>query len=84
MRKHENNALYIIFWSQYLGSYTSEKVKTRCIEMMFTWSSALQHEPKVREAYSMLKKQGIVKSDPVLKDVPVSDGSFYVCVRRRK
>ncbi|ELU12059.1 hypothetical protein CAPTEDRAFT_52512, partial [Capitella teleta] len=53
---------------KYLGNYTSEKVKKRCIELLFRWSKSLPHEPKIAEAFSMLKKQGIVKEDPVLPD----------------
>ena len=35
---------------------------------MYSWSENLQHEPKIREAYSMLKTQGIVKEDPTYID----------------
>lgn len=49
---------------QYLGNYTTERVKTRVIELLYSWSQGLKHEPKILEAYSMLRKQGIVKQDP--------------------
>ncbi len=50
--------------SQYLGNYTTEKVKARSVELLYSWSKGLGHEPKIAEAYSMLKKQGIVTDDP--------------------
>ena len=49
---------------QYLGNHTTEAVKKRCIEVLYGWSIGLKHEPKILEAYSMLKRQGIVKDDP--------------------
>jgi ADP-ribosylation factor-binding protein GGA len=43
----------------------SEKVKQRCTELLYGWSQVLPHEPKIKEAYQMLRRQGIVKQDPV-------------------
>jgi hypothetical protein len=43
----------------------SEKVKQRCTELMYGWSQVLPHEPKIKEAYQMLRRQGIIKQDPV-------------------
>ncbi|NWZ21577.1 GGA1 protein, partial [Asarcornis scutulata] len=38
---------------------------------MYSWTLGLPHEVKILEAYQMLKKQGIVKSDPKLpEDAP--------------
>jgi ADP-ribosylation factor-binding protein GGA len=39
-------------------------VKKRCIELLYCWSEGLPLKTKIREAYEMLKKQGIVESDP--------------------
>lgn len=39
---------------------------------MFTWGVGLPHEPKIKEAYTMLKKQGIITVDPLLKNVQVN------------
>jgi len=50
---------------QYLGNHMSEKVKRRCTELLFNWSQVLAHEPKIKEAYQMLRRQGIIKQDPV-------------------
>ena len=53
---------------QYLGNHTTEKVKKRCIELLYSWDHGLPHEAKIKEAYQMLKRQGIVKEDPVYID----------------
>ena len=31
---------------------------------MFTWTKTLTSEPKIAEAYNMLKRQGIILEDP--------------------
>ena len=62
------NIMKDVFNLQYLGSKTTEKVKKKCIELMYCWNKGLPHEPKVAEAYQMLKQQGIVKEDPVYMD----------------
>uniref|UniRef100_A0A8B9LS88 Golgi associated, gamma adaptin ear containing, ARF binding protein 3 n=1 Tax=Astyanax mexicanus TaxID=7994 RepID=A0A8B9LS88_ASTMX len=48
----------------YLGDRVSEIVKKKVIEMLFSWSVALPDETKIAEAYQMLKRQGIVTTDP--------------------
>ena len=46
---------------RYLGNHTSESVKTRVVELLYSWTLDLKSEPKIPEAYNMLKKQGVVK-----------------------
>ncbi|CAG0886127.1 unnamed protein product [Darwinula stevensoni] len=55
---------------KYLGSRTSPKVKGKVIELLYLWSRIMPEEPKIKEAYDMLKAQNIIKSDP---DVPLCD-----------
>lgn len=43
---------------QYLGDKVSEKVKTKVIEMLYSWTVSLPDEAKICEAYQMLKSQG--------------------------
>lgn len=43
---------------QYLGDKVSEGVKTKVIEMLYSWTVSLPDEAKVVEAYQMLKSQG--------------------------
>ncbi|XP_056673146.1 ADP-ribosylation factor-binding protein GGA3 isoform X7 [Monodelphis domestica] len=50
----------------YLGDRISEKVKTKVIELLYSWTVALPEESKIKDAYQMLKRQGIVQSDPLI------------------
>lgn len=45
---------------KYLGSRTSEKVKNKILELLYSWTVGLPEEVKITEAYQMLKKQGEV------------------------
>ncbi|XP_032635054.1 ADP-ribosylation factor-binding protein GGA1 isoform X2 [Chelonoidis abingdonii] len=62
------NELIKVVSPKYLGSRTPEKVKLKILELMYSWTLGLPEEVKITEAYHMLKKQGIVKSDPKLPD----------------
>ncbi|XP_053426913.1 ADP-ribosylation factor-binding protein GGA3 isoform X2 [Nycticebus coucang] len=58
------NELIKVVSPKYLGDRVSEKVKTKVIELLYSWTMALPEEAKVKDAYHMLKRQGIVQSDP--------------------
>ncbi|KAJ8319036.1 hypothetical protein KUTeg_004127 [Tegillarca granosa] len=62
------NEIIKVVSPKYLGNRTTEKVKKKCIEILYSWSRGLKHEPKIMEAYTMLKQQGIVKEDPTYID----------------
>uniref|UniRef100_A0A2K5EU82 Golgi associated, gamma adaptin ear containing, ARF binding protein 1 n=1 Tax=Aotus nancymaae TaxID=37293 RepID=A0A2K5EU82_AOTNA len=62
------NELIKVVSPKYLGSRTSEKVKNKILELLYSWTVGLPEEVKITEAYQMLKKQGIVKSNPRLPD----------------
>ncbi|NXM67410.1 GGA1 protein, partial [Serilophus lunatus] len=62
------NELIKVVSPKYLGSRTPDKVKSKILELMYSWTIGLPHEVKISEAYQMLKKQGIVKCDPKLPD----------------
>ncbi|XP_010958640.1 ADP-ribosylation factor-binding protein GGA1 isoform X2 [Camelus dromedarius] len=62
------NELIKVVSPKYLGSRTSEKVKNKILELLYSWTVGLPEEVKIAEAYQMLKKQGIVKADPKLPD----------------
>ncbi|XP_039547482.1 ADP-ribosylation factor-binding protein GGA3a isoform X2 [Pimephales promelas] len=62
------NELIKVVSPKYLGDRVSEQVKIKVIELLYSWSVALPDEAKIREAYQMLKMQGIVTEDP---EVPV-------------
>ncbi|XP_061495048.1 ADP-ribosylation factor-binding protein GGA1 [Rhineura floridana] len=62
------NELIKVVSPKYLGSRTPEKVKSKILELLYSWTLGLPHEVKITEAYQMLKKQGIIKCDPKLPD----------------
>ncbi|XP_040090455.1 ADP-ribosylation factor-binding protein GGA1 [Oryx dammah] len=74
------NELIKVVSPKYLGSRTSEKVKNKILELLYSWTVGLPEEVKISEAYQMLKKQGIVKADPKLPD----DAAFPVPPPRPK
>uniref|UniRef100_A0A2K5PXM2 Golgi associated, gamma adaptin ear containing, ARF binding protein 2 n=3 Tax=Platyrrhini TaxID=9479 RepID=A0A2K5PXM2_CEBIM len=60
------NELIKVLSPKYLGSWATEKVKGRVIEILFSWTVWFPEDVKIRDAYQMLKKQGIIKQDPKL------------------
>ncbi|KAL8597664.1 hypothetical protein ACOMHN_031599 [Nucella lapillus] len=62
------NELIKVVSPKYLGTKTTERVKTRCIELVYSWYRGLPHETKIAEAYVMLRKQKIIKEDPTYMD----------------
>ena len=44
---------------QYLGKWSSDRVKERVTEVLYGWTLWLKEEAKIQEAYRMLKKQGV-------------------------
>ncbi|XP_011476295.2 ADP-ribosylation factor-binding protein GGA3 isoform X3 [Oryzias latipes] len=65
------NELIKILTPKYFGAWTPQQVKDRVTEVLYGWTLWLKEEPKIQQAYSMLKKQGIVKGDPKLSDTLV-------------
>ena len=57
------NEIIKLISPKYYGNRTSEKVKQRCIELLYSWYLYL-NRPKIKEAYEMLKKQAIIIQDP--------------------
>lgn len=60
------NELIKVVSPKYMGNLTSEKVKTKVIEVLYSWTVAFPNETKISDAYQTLKKQGLVKTDPEL------------------
>ncbi|NXU56461.1 GGA3 protein, partial [Turnix velox] len=60
------NELIKVVSPKYLGDRVSEKVKSKVIELLYSWTVALPEESKIKDAYYMLKRQGIVQFDPVI------------------
>ncbi|XP_039655507.1 ADP-ribosylation factor-binding protein GGA2-like [Perca fluviatilis] len=65
------NELIKLLTPKYFGAWTPQKVKDRVTEVLYGWTLWLKEEPKIQEAYCMLKKQGIVKKDPKLPDTVI-------------
>ncbi|XP_040892789.1 ADP-ribosylation factor-binding protein GGA3-like [Toxotes jaculatrix] len=62
------NELIKVLTPKYFGAWTPQNVKDRVTEVLYGWTLWLKDEPKIQEAYRMLKKQGIVMKDPKLPD----------------
>ncbi|XP_020508958.1 ADP-ribosylation factor-binding protein GGA1 isoform X2 [Labrus bergylta] len=62
------NELIKVVSPKYLGTRAPEPVKKKVLEIVYSWTVSLPDETKIAEAYQMLKKQGIVKLDPVLPE----------------
>ncbi|XP_060890217.1 ADP-ribosylation factor-binding protein GGA1-like isoform X2 [Labrus mixtus] len=60
------NELIKVVSPKYLGSRSPEPVKTKVLELIYSWTLGLPEEAKICDAYHMLKKQGIIKQDPDL------------------
>nr|CAB3248915.1 ADP-ribosylation factor-binding protein GGA1 [Phallusia mammillata] len=58
------NELIKVVSPKYLGTKTSEQVQKRVISLLYAWSVGLTDQIKIRDAYQMLKKQGIITDDP--------------------
>uniref|UniRef100_A0A8D3BKE5 Golgi associated, gamma adaptin ear containing, ARF binding protein 3a n=1 Tax=Scophthalmus maximus TaxID=52904 RepID=A0A8D3BKE5_SCOMX len=58
------NELIKVVSPKYLGDKVSEKVKSKVVELLYSWTVSLPDEAKICEAYQMLKSQGIVSTDP--------------------
>jgi ADP-ribosylation factor-binding protein GGA len=53
---------------RHLGRRTADKVKNKAVELLYVWTQLLPYEPKIKEAYDMLKSQNLISEDP---DVPL-------------
>ncbi|KAI7804064.1 ADP-ribosylation factor-binding protein GGA3 [Triplophysa rosa] len=60
------NELIKVVSPKYMGDSSSDKVKTKIIEMLYSWTVAFPSEAKISDAYQTLKRQGLVMSDPEL------------------
>ncbi|CAB1342397.1 unnamed protein product [Coregonus sp. 'balchen'] len=60
------NELIKVVSPKYMGDRVPEKVKTKIIEMLYSWTVAFPNEAKINEAYQTLRRQGLVTTDPEL------------------
>ena len=57
--------IYLYNFLQYLAHRSPKKSREKIIELLFRWTIELKNEPKIFEAYQMLKKQGLITQDPI-------------------
>ncbi|KAK0397657.1 hypothetical protein QR680_002206 [Steinernema hermaphroditum] len=60
------NQLVRLLSPKYMGLETSDAVRNRAIELLFTWKNSMRHLGKIEEVYALLKEQGVIQSDPVI------------------
>lgn len=58
------NELIKLVSPRYQAHRTQNSVKQRILEILYSWTIDLKTEPKILEAYDMLKKQGVVREIP--------------------
>lgn len=58
------NEIIKIISPKYLGERTPKAARERAIEILYSWTCLLKQATKVREAYELLKRQGIISRDP--------------------
>lgn len=51
---------------KYLGSQTPLTVRQKVLQLMYVWTLDFPKETKIKEAYDMLRKQGVIKEVPSL------------------
>ncbi len=66
---------------RYLGDRTPHHIKRKTIELLYVWTRELPTEPKIREAYDMVKAQGLVHDDPATY---VGDAVFAAALPPRR
>ncbi|KAG7204217.1 hypothetical protein KM043_002048 [Ampulex compressa] len=50
---------------KYLGNKTPSAVRQKVLQLLYAWTKEYPRETKIKEAYEMLKKQGVVEEDAV-------------------
>ncbi|KRT86702.1 hypothetical protein AMK59_2175, partial [Oryctes borbonicus] len=50
---------------KYLGSHTPLSVRQKVLQLMYLWTLDYPKESKIKEAYDMLKKQGVIMETPI-------------------
>ncbi|XP_046745059.1 ADP-ribosylation factor-binding protein GGA1 isoform X2 [Diprion similis] len=60
---------------KYLGSRTPATVQQMVLKLLCTWTKQYPGEVKIKEAYDMLKKQGVVKEDSAALSADSEDSS---------
>lgn len=51
---------------KYLASQTPPNVRQKVLQLLYVWTLDYPKETKIKEAYDMLRKQGVIKETPTL------------------
>ncbi|XP_015188148.1 PREDICTED: ADP-ribosylation factor-binding protein GGA3 [Polistes dominula] len=56
---------------KYLGNTTPVAVRRKVLQLLYLWTKEYPRESKIKEAYEMLRKQGVVEEDsvPIISDI---------------
>lgn len=60
---------------KYLGNSTPVAVREKVLELLFSWTVDYPREMKIKEAFEMLKKQGVVKEELLQSTNNIIDGT---------
>lgn len=71
----------LLFVCQYLGDRVSERVKSKVVVMLYSWTVSLPHEAKIGEAYQMLKTQGERRSHQTVDCRSFKHNTAPLCLR---
>ncbi|KAF5273890.1 hypothetical protein FQA39_LY01005 [Lamprigera yunnana] len=63
---------------KYLGSQTPISIKQKVLQLLYIWTLDYPKESKIKEAYEMLKKQGVIR------EIPLSVCADDACVPERR
>lgn len=63
------NELIKLVSKKHMGDVTPKELQTKILDILFTWTSKYPKEVKIKEAYDMLKTQGIIH-EPIKNVLP--------------
>lgn len=69
------NELIKLVSPKYLGNSTPVAVREKVLELLYTWTIDYPREIKIKEAFEMLKKQGVVKEELLQSTNAIIDGT---------
>lgn len=70
---------------KYLGSQTPKPVRDRVLQLMYSWTVDYPRETKIKEAYQMLRKQGVVSDEPPFDGLASGSSSKKIlCLKMKR
>ena len=52
-----------VLFPQYLGGQTPPNIQDKIKQLLYSWKVGLPQEPKIQEAYEMLKREGTLVTE---------------------